>query len=73
MRVFCVATLDNDQQIENLCECITIVGGKPEICFSDVTVEFEGSKEKCELMMELFEQYTRHGIYSETSNEDPAI
>lgn len=66
MRVFCVATLDNKAQIDNLCECISIIGGDPIVCSSEVTVEFEGSKDKCELMMELFEQYNRHGIYSES-------
>ena len=66
MRVFCVASLDNKVQIDTLCECIRIIGGDPQVCLGDVNVEFEGSKEKCELMIELFEQYTRHGIYSES-------
>ena len=66
MRVFCVATLDNQAQIDNLCECISIIGGDPKVCLCEVSVEFEGSKDKCELMIELFEQYTRHGIYSES-------
>lgn len=68
MKVYCVATLDNKQQIDNLCECIKIIGGTPKVCVTDVEVEFEGSEEKCELIMELFEQYTRHGIYSESHN-----
>ena len=66
MRLFCVATLDNKAQIENLCECVRIIGGDPKVCVGDVSVEFEGSKDKCELIMELFEQYTRYGIYSES-------
>lgn len=68
MKVYCVATLDNKQQIDNLCECIKIVGAEPKVCVGDVSVEYEGDKEKCELLMEIFEQYSRHGIYSETDN-----
>lgn len=65
MRVFCVASLDNKTQIDNLCECIKIIGGDPQVCLGEVTVEYDGTKEKCELLIELFEHYTRHGIYSE--------
>lgn len=68
MYVFCTATLDNKAQIDNLCECIKIVGGVPNVCLGDVNVEFEGTEEKCELLMQLFEHYTRHGIYTEKSN-----
>lgn len=68
MKIYCVATLDNNQQIDNLCECIKIIGGTPRVSGNDVDVEFEGLDEKCELIMELFEQYTRHGIYSESHN-----
>jgi len=68
MRVYCVATLDNKAQIDNLCQCIKIIGATPNVCMGDVNVEYEGSKEKCELLIELFEHYTRHGIYTETEN-----
>ena len=68
MRVYCVATLDNKLQIDNLCECIKIVGAEPKVCVGDVSVEYEGNEEKCELLISLFEQYTRHGIYTETEN-----
>lgn len=64
MRVFCVATLDNYTQIDNLCDQVRKIGGEPTVCLGDVTVEYEGNKEKCEKIMELFEQYTRHGIYT---------
>ena len=68
MKVYCVAALDNKQQVDSLCDGIKNIGATPKVCVTDVEVEFEGSEEKCELIMELFEQYTRHGIYSESHN-----
>lgn len=65
MRVSCVATIDNKEQRQNLCECITLLGGVPEINGTDVSVDFADNKEKCEIMISIFEQYPRHGIYEE--------
>ena len=65
MLVYAVATIDNPKQRENLCECIEILGGKPNVAFSDVVLDFNGSKEQCDKFIELFEQFPRHGIYTE--------
>ena len=65
MRVFCVATLDNQPQIDNLVQCIEIIGGKPIVNGTDVLVEFDGEKSKADKLIELFEHYSRHGIYTE--------
>ena len=66
MKIYCVANLDNKQQIENLCLCLGIVGANPIVDKSSVTVEYEGHKEKCDLIIQIFEHYPRHGIYSES-------
>ena len=60
--IICTAILDNDLQIKNLCECIKILGGKPSVSGNMVCVDFCGSKAKADKFIELFEQYTRHGI-----------
>jgi len=60
-----VATVDNKQQRDNLVECITILGGKPDTSFCDVILEYEGTKDECDIFIKLFEQYHRHGIYTE--------
>ena len=65
MVLLAVATIDNPQQKDNLMKCIKILGGEPRTEFSDVSLEFIGSKEKCDKFIELFEQYPRHGIYTE--------
>lgn len=65
MILYAVATVDNPQQRDNLCECIEILGGVANTSFSDVVLEYEGSKEECEKFIELFEQYPRHGIFTE--------
>ncbi len=65
MTVYCVANLDNKDQIDNLCECIKILGGEPIVRFGDVSVDYKGTKAQCEKFIELFEHYHRHGIYTE--------
>ena len=68
MKIFCLATLDNKAQLNNLCECIQIAGGTSKVLENDVSVDFEGTPAKCELIIKLFEHYHRHTIYSETDN-----
>ena len=65
MLFYGVATIDNKQQRDNLCECITILGGEPKVSSCDVSVEYRGSKDECDKFISLFEQYHRHGVYTE--------
>ena len=62
MILTCNATVDNDQQIANLCQCVQILGGMPRVIRNMVCVDYNGPKEKAEKFIELFEQYSRHGI-----------
>lgn len=64
MDIICTAVLDNNKQIQNLCECIEILGGMPCVSGNTVCVEYHGIKAKAEKFIELFEQYARHGICS---------
>jgi len=57
--VRCIAYVDVAQR-DNLVQCINIIGGKPIVHKDQVSVEYSGEKEA--LMIELFEQYTRHKI-----------
>ena len=62
MKITCMATLDNQPQIDNLMECIKILGGKPEHILERVVVSYEGDEESCDKFFELFEHYNRHTI-----------
>ena len=62
MMLSCNAVVDNDQQIANLCQCIEILGGMPRVRRNTVCVDYNGPKDKAEKFIELFEQYSRHGI-----------
>ena len=62
--VVCHATVDDERKRENLCECINILGGVARINGNDVSVDYEGSNTL--KMVELFEQYFQHGIYTES-------
>ena len=68
MKVYCSANLDNDLQIQNLCQCIEIVGAKPQIHNCEVSVEYSGNKTRCELLIEIFEHYSRHSIFTLETN-----
>lgn len=60
--IICTATLQDRRQIDNLSLCVEILGGKPCIEGSRVSVEYEGDEEKVDQFAKLFEQYSRHGI-----------
>ena len=62
MLVSCTALIDNEAQIENLCQCIEILGGKPEVDGCSVGVAYEGNQVTAEKFIELFEHYPFHNI-----------
>ena len=62
MRIICTASVENEMQKSNLCECVEILGGKPTISGDTVTVEYEGPTNTANKFSELFEQYVTHGI-----------
>lgn len=60
--IICSAIVENDAQKENLCECIKILGGVPEVCENVVSVECEGSAKNMSKFICLFEQYPYYGF-----------
>ena len=62
MRVICTAVVEDDRLKANLCECVGILGGKPNISGNTVCIEYEGSDSTAEKFVELFSQYPVHGI-----------
>lgn len=64
MEIVCTATMDNNSQVNELCEKIEKLGGKPSVSGVIVTVEYRGRKSHAEKIIELFEVYSRHGIFT---------
>lgn len=62
MRIICTAVVPDERQRENLCECVRILGGQPNVSGDTVCVEHEGSISTITKFAELFEQYAFHGI-----------
>lgn len=62
MRVICNATLADKRQIDNLCECIKVVGADYYIKRNTVYAEFDGVREKGELLANIFRNYPDHGV-----------
>lgn len=60
MRIICTAIVENPQQRKNLCQCVGILGGVPNVAGDTVCVEYEGIN--TEKFIELFEHYVRHEI-----------
>lgn len=60
--IVCTAIVDNDVQKGNLCECIKILGGKPQVSGNTVSVEFEGTANNISKFIDLFEQYPYYGF-----------
>ena len=59
-KIICTAVVDNPQQRENLCDCVKILGGVPQLSGDTVCVEYEG--ENVDKFIQLFEHYVRHEI-----------
>lgn len=62
MRIICSAVVEEDLQRKNLCECVKILGGKPDVSGNTVCVEYEGSTTAIAKFIELFDQFPFHGI-----------
>lgn len=58
----CIAILDNRIQKDNLCDCIKILGGKPEVYQGVVRVNVEYPSGLADKLVRLFENYWRHEI-----------
>lgn len=58
----CIAVLDNDIQIENLCECIRILGGDPVKNNNVVEVTAPYPSDLASHLLLLYENYWRHEI-----------
>lgn len=62
MRIICTAVVEDERQRDNLCECVGILGGKPNVSGDTVSVEYNGPVRTASKYIELFEQYATHGI-----------
>lgn len=62
MRVVCTAIVENEAQKSNLCQCVKILGGEPNVSGNTVCVEHDGSVSTVSKFVELFEQYPVHGV-----------
>lgn len=62
MRLTCTAIVNDTRQIDNLCQCIEIVGAEFSVKGNTVYADFTGDKETGEKLMKLFEQYPVHGM-----------
>lgn len=58
----CVATLDNKVQIENLKQCIEIIGGKPIVDKNIVSACAEYPSDLATHLLLLYDNYWRHEI-----------
>lgn len=58
----CNAVIENKAQRDNLCDCIRILGGVPEVNKDTVSIDYDGPQTTRDKFIELFEQYPRHGI-----------
>lgn len=58
----CIAVLDNDILIENLRECIEILGGSPIVGQNTVKVTAPYPSDLASNLLLLYEQYWRHEI-----------
>lgn len=65
MKIYCLATVTDELQRQNLFQCIEILGGKPFSISEEVTLDFEGSPLQCDKFIELFSQYPYHAIYTQ--------
>lgn len=65
MKIFCLATIENPEQRETLVLSLRALKVIPFIQHDDISVDYEGAEDKCELIIKLFEHYHRHTIYSE--------
>ena len=58
---FC-AVVKDERQRKNLCDCVGILGAKAEVNENTVCVDYEGSEETAEKLMELFKQCRFNGF-----------
>ena len=57
--VHCGAEVWEEQLRNNLCQCITIIGGKPIVNGNNVSVDYKGKPDK---MVALFDHFPVHNI-----------
>lgn len=62
MKCKCSAVIDNQAQMQNLAECVHILGGDLHVVGNTGWVDVEGTTEEIDKYIQLFENYTRHTI-----------
>ena len=58
--VHCEAEVQVEELRKNLCQCITIIGGKPIVNGDIVSVDYQGTKP--DKMIALFDHFPVHNI-----------
>lgn len=62
MRVIYAAVVEEPLQLENLVQCIEILGGKARVNGTIVSLEYEGDERQNGKLASLFKQYPHHEI-----------
>ena len=62
MKIFCTAIVPEPQQMDNLSQCVEIIGAVPDVRGDTIYVDYQGEREVAMKLMELFQQYPVHGI-----------
>lgn len=62
MRVICAAAVDDYSKRQNLCNCVSILGGTPNLSGNTVSVEFNGDASVAESFVNLFKNYLSYEI-----------
>lgn len=62
-KVYCVATIEEPKQIDNLVRYLKTLGLSPEVNNHNVSIDYEGGSRKLVMeLVDLFQQYPYHGI-----------
>lgn len=69
MHVICSATVENEQQRDNLFDCVKILGGVPTIEGDLVSVEYMGDDMRASRMVALFEEFSEYTLVKQKSTE----
>lgn len=64
MVIVCEAIVDEPGDRRNLCDYVKFLEGKPCVHGNKVSVEYVGDKATADKLIELFEHYARHSIFS---------
>lgn len=62
MHVICTAMVDDDRSRQNLCECVKILGQRPQVSGKTVCVDYDGLNRTADKLVDVFSQFPCHEI-----------